>query len=71
LLHRRHFTRRIAEVFVLWRFAYCNTETLPSLYETDYFKWAMETAAALREGRLQDVDLEAAAEEIEDLGNSA
>lgn len=43
---------------------------MPSLYERDYYKWAMETAAALREGRLQDVDLEATAEEIEDLGKS-
>jgi hypothetical protein len=43
---------------------------MPSLYETDYHKWAMETAAALREGRLQDVDLQATAEEIEDLGKS-
>jgi hypothetical protein len=48
----------------------CHTEGMPSLYETDYFKWAMNTAAALREGRLQEVDLEAAAEEIEDLGKS-
>jgi hypothetical protein len=43
---------------------------MPSLYEIDYFKWAMDTAAALREGRIQDVDMEAAAEEIEDLGKS-
>jgi hypothetical protein len=43
---------------------------MPSLYETDYHKWAMETAAALREGRLHDIDLEATAEEIEDLGKS-
>jgi hypothetical protein len=43
---------------------------MPSLYETDYHKWAMETAAALREGRLQDIDVRATAEEIEDLGKS-
>jgi hypothetical protein len=43
---------------------------MPSLYETDYHQWAMETAAALREGRLEDIDLEATAEEIEDLGKS-
>jgi hypothetical protein len=47
-----------------------HTESMPSLYETDYHRWAMETAAALREGRLQDIDLEATAEEIEDLGKS-
>jgi hypothetical protein len=43
---------------------------MPSLYETDYFKWAMQTAAALREGRLEEIDREATAEEIEDLGKS-
>jgi hypothetical protein len=41
-----------------------------SLYQTDYYRWAMETAAALREGRIEDVDLQAAAEEIEDLAKS-
>lgn len=43
---------------------------MPSKYETDYYAWTMETSAALRDGRLQDVDLAAAAEEIEDLGKS-
>jgi hypothetical protein len=43
---------------------------MPSRYETDYYAWAMETARALRAGRIQDVDLAAAAEEIEDLGKS-
>lgn len=43
---------------------------MPSKYETDYFQWAMETAAALRAGRFEDVDVMAAAEEIEDLGKS-
>jgi hypothetical protein len=43
---------------------------MPSLYETDYHQWAIETAAALREGRLQDIDIEATAEEIEDLAKS-
>jgi hypothetical protein len=43
---------------------------MPSKYETDYYGWAMETAAALRDGRLHEIDLAAAAEEIEDLGRS-
>ena len=43
---------------------------MPSKYETDYYAWAMETARALRAGLTQDVDLAAAAEEIEDLGKS-
>jgi hypothetical protein len=43
---------------------------MPSKYETDYYAWAMETASALRAGRIEDVDLAAAAEEIEDLGKS-
>ena len=47
-----------------------NTEGMPSKYETDYYAWAMETASALRAGRIEDVDLAAAAEEIEDLGKS-
>lgn len=43
---------------------------MPSKYETDYYAWAMETAAAMREGRLADIDFSAVAEEIEDLGKS-
>jgi hypothetical protein len=43
---------------------------MPSLYETDYYQWAVDTAKALREGRLQDIDVEATAEEISDLGKS-
>jgi len=40
------------------------------LYETDYFAWTKSTAAALRDGRVRDVDLAKVAEEIEDLGKS-
>jgi hypothetical protein len=43
---------------------------MPALYEQDYHRWAMETAAALREGRTDQVDLHAIAEELEDLGRS-
>jgi hypothetical protein len=39
-------------------------------YEADFYRWATETARALREGRFADVDLEHVAEEIEDLGKS-
>lgn len=39
-------------------------------YETDFYRWTAETARALREGRLADVDLEHVAEEIEDMGKS-
>jgi hypothetical protein len=39
-----------------------------SLYETDFFRWCEETAAAIREGR--EFDRENAAEEIESLGRS-
>ncbi len=37
-------------------------------YEVDFFRWATETARALREGRIADVDLAQVAEEIEDMG---
>jgi hypothetical protein len=43
---------------------------MPKLYETDYFAWTKNTAAALRDGRVCDIDLAEVAEEIEDLGKS-
>jgi hypothetical protein len=43
---------------------------MPKLYETDYFAWTKTTAAALRDGRIRDIDLAEVAEEIEDLGKS-
>ena len=45
-------------------------KSMPSLYESDYFRWTQCTAAALRAGRLDGVDLVEVAEEIEDLGRS-
>ena len=39
-----------------------------ALYDQDFYRWTLETAAALRSGRLAEVDLEHAAEEIEDMG---
>jgi Domain of unknown function DUF29 len=39
-----------------------------SLYERDFYSWAMQQAALLRERRLAELDVENVAEEIEDLG---
>ena len=37
-------------------------------YDRDFYSWTMEQAAALRSGRLPELDVEHLAEEIEDLG---
>lgn len=37
-------------------------------YESDFYTWTIDQAAALREGRLSELDIEHLAEEIEDLG---
>jgi hypothetical protein len=39
-----------------------------SLYDRDFYSWAMQQAALLRERRLDELDVENVAEEIEDLG---
>jgi hypothetical protein len=39
-----------------------------SKYDSDYYGWAMDTAASLRAGRLDQIDAAATAEEIEGLG---
>jgi hypothetical protein len=44
--------------------------TTKTLYETDFVAWADEMAALIRAGRLDEVDLENVAEEIESLGKS-
>jgi hypothetical protein len=41
---------------------------MPKLYDQDFDRWTLENAAALRAGRLAEVDLEHVAEEIEDIG---
>lgn len=41
-----------------------------TLYDTDFVEWTERTAALLREGRFDEIDIEHAAEEIEDLGRS-
>ncbi len=43
---------------------------MASLYESDYYGWTQQVAAALREGRLEGLNLQEIAEEIEDLGKS-
>jgi hypothetical protein len=44
--------------------------TTKTLYDTDFVEWTAHTAALLRAGQLDAVDLEHLAEEIEDLGKS-
>lgn len=44
--------------------------TAKTLYETDFAEWAEHTAALLREGRFNEIDIENAAEEIEGLARS-
>jgi hypothetical protein len=39
-------------------------------HDADFYSWAMETAAAIRAGRLDGLDWLAIAEEIEDMGRS-
>lgn len=39
-------------------------------YERDFYGWALEQGALIRAGRLDEVDLENVAEEIESLGRS-
>lgn len=41
-----------------------------TLYERDYHRWAQETAALIRDGRLDRIDRDALAEEIEGLGRT-
>jgi hypothetical protein len=42
----------------------------PDLYERDYYAWIQRQVQALRTRRIEDVDWENVAEEIEDLGKS-
>jgi hypothetical protein len=39
-------------------------------HDEDFYTWATESAALIRAGRLQDLDLEHLAEELEDMGAS-
>jgi len=40
------------------------------LYDTDFYQWCMKMAALLRAGRIDEVDVENVAEEIQSLGKS-
>src|SRR5438874_1913261 len=42
--------------------------TSTNLYETDFVEWTAHTAEMLRSGRMDEIDIEHLAEEIEDLG---
>ena len=44
--------------------------TIKTLYDTDFAEWSAHTAKLLRAGRLDELDLENVAEEIESLGIS-
>jgi len=44
--------------------------TTKTLYDTDFAEWSRQTAEMLRAGRLEELDLENVAEEIESLGKS-
>ena len=41
-----------------------------ALHETDFYAWAREQAALLREGRFRELDLEHLVEEVDDLGGA-
>ncbi|KJR43715.1 protein of unknown function DUF29 [Candidatus Magnetoovum chiemensis] len=47
-----------------------NTTKEQSLYETDFYQWSLKTAELIRQGRLNELDLENIAEEIESLGKN-
>lgn len=43
---------------------------LATLYDQDYYTWAMRTAELIRQGRFDEIDTDHLAEEIEDMGKS-
>jgi hypothetical protein len=44
--------------------------TKTELYDQDFYAWTQEQAALLREGAVQELDLNNLAEEVEDMGHS-
>src|SRR5260370_38862735 len=42
----------------------------PDLYTSDFYRWTMVTAAALRQNNVDAVDFQIVAEELEDLGRT-
>jgi hypothetical protein len=47
-----------------------STDDKRSLYEQDYYTWALQQARALKEHRLEDLDWENLSDEVEGLANS-
>ena len=47
-----------------------NSSPRNSLYERDYYSWALQQARALQERRIEALDWENLAEEMDDLGRS-
>ena len=45
-------------------------QTLTSLYDTDYYAWALQNAELMKQGRFEDLDTEHLIEEIESMGAS-
>lgn len=45
-------------------------EMISELYEQDFYAWATKNAELVRQGRLDEVDLEHIAEEIEEMGRN-
>lgn len=43
---------------------------LSTLYDQDFYTWAMRTAELIRQGRFDEIDANHLAEEIEDMGKS-
>jgi hypothetical protein len=43
---------------------------MTTLYDQDFYTWALESARGLREMRFADIDIEHIAEELEDMGKS-
>jgi hypothetical protein len=44
-------------------------EDMAALYDRDFYEWTVRNAELLRSGRLEEIDLEHIAEEIQDLGD--
>ncbi len=47
-----------------------NISTEKSLYETDFYQWALHNAGLLKQGKLADIDIENVAEELESMSRS-
>lgn len=45
-------------------------DTINALYDRDFYAWVMKNAELLRQGRLEEIDMEHIAEELETMGRS-